>query len=55
MYLWSFFPALGALITISGGQKSVHDFGAPGLLMLWGGVAALCLYTFVAYRGLTRH
>lgn len=55
VYLWSFFPALGALITISGGQKSVHDFGAPGLLMLWGGVLALSVYTFVAYRGLKRH
>lgn len=55
VYLWSFFPALGAVLTISGGQSLVHNTGAPGLLMLWGGVGGLTAYTLVAYRGLRKH
>ncbi|MCW5774929.1 MAG: LptF/LptG family permease [Phycisphaeraceae bacterium] len=55
VYLWSFFPALGAVLTISGGQSLVHNTGAPGLLMLWGGVGGLSLYTLGAYRELRKH
>ena len=55
VYLWSFFPALGTLITISSGQQMVHELGMVGLVVLWGGVLGLGAYTFVAYRGLCRH
>ncbi len=55
VYLWSFFPALGALITINGGQQMVHRLGEPGLPLLWGGNIVLGLYAFIAYRGLARH
>ncbi len=55
VYLWSFFPALGALITINGGQQLVHRLGEAGLPLLWGGNVALALYTLIAYRGLARH
>lgn len=55
VYLWSFLPALGAVLTISGGQRTTHNHGTPGLLLLWGGVAALALLTLVEYRRLARH
>lgn len=55
VYLWSFFPALGSVITINAGERLTHQIGAPGLLLLWGGVAALAVYTFVEYRRLCRH
>ncbi len=55
VYLWSFFPALAALITINGGQQLVHRAGEAGLPLLWGGNLALMLYTLIAYRGLARH
>lgn len=50
VYLWSFFPALATLLTISAGQQMTHQVGAPGLLVLWGGVAGLGLYTAAAWR-----
>lgn len=55
VYLWSFFPALGSVITVHAGQRLTHRFGPVGLLLLWGGVAALALYTFLEYRRLRRH
>ncbi|MEL7471687.1 MAG: LptF/LptG family permease [Planctomycetota bacterium] len=55
VYLWSFFPALAAVITISSGQQIVHKSGAIGLPLLWGGVIGLAAYTLVAFRGLARH
>ncbi|MEM1331616.1 MAG: LptF/LptG family permease [Planctomycetota bacterium] len=55
VYLWSFFPALGCIISISSGQKIVHEGGNGGLLILWGGVAALTAYTAFTYRTVTRH
>jgi len=55
VYLWSFFPALGSVITVHAGQRLTHRIGPPGLLLLWGGVAALALYTIVEYRRLRRH
>lgn len=55
VYLWSFFPALACVITISAGQGLTHKLGSPGLLLLWGGVAALALFTVVAYSRLVRH
>jgi hypothetical protein len=55
VYLWSFFPALIAVITISSGQRMAHKSGAVGLLMLWGGVAALAALTAQQYARLRRH
>lgn len=55
VYLWSFFPALAALISISAGQQLVHEHGSVGLIVLWGGVAGLALYTLLALRGLRKH
>ncbi|HZW08331.1 MAG TPA: LptF/LptG family permease, partial [Phycisphaerales bacterium] len=55
VYLWSFFPALGAVITVMGGQQLTHDSGAPGLFLLWGGVAALGAYTFLTFLGIRKH
>ncbi len=54
VYLWSFLPALGTLLTISGGQRMTHQNGLPGLLLLWGGVGGLALYTFIEYRRVAR-
>lgn len=55
VYLWSFFPALAAIISINGGHHLTGSIGPAGLPVLWGGVAALLLYTLIAYKGLTRH
>ncbi len=55
VYLWSFFPALLCVITISAGQGLTHKFGAPGLTLLWGGVAGLGVFTMLAYASLRRH
>lgn len=55
VYLWSFFPALLAVITISTGQRLTHNQGASGLFLLWGGVAALVVYTLVEFARLRRH
>lgn len=55
VYLWSFFPALVCVITISGGQQLTRSHGWPGLLLLWGGVAVLALYTFYTYLVVRKH
>jgi lipopolysaccharide export LptBFGC system permease protein LptF len=55
VYLWSFFPALAAVVTISAGQQLTHEHGMIGLLVLWGGVGALGVYAFSQYRLLARH
>ncbi|MCK6477337.1 MAG: LptF/LptG family permease [Phycisphaerales bacterium] len=55
VYLWSFFPALAALITISSGQQVTHDKGLWGLVILWGGVGMLGLYGAMGYLRLARH
>lgn len=55
VYLWSFFPALATVITISSGQQLTHQHGWPGLLVLWGGVGILGVYAAVGYWKLTRH
>lgn len=52
VYLWSFFPALLAVITISAGQGLTHAAGPPGLLLLWGGVAALGAFVVIEWRRL---
>lgn len=55
VYLWSFFPALAAVITISAGQGLTHKSGDAGLFLLWGGVAALALFVAREYARLARH
>lgn len=55
VYLWSFFPALGAIVSIASGQQLVHDEGPIGLLALWGGVMALAVYTFIVYKNVQKH
>lgn len=55
VYLWTFVPALATLTTIGGGSPMVGSFGAPGLILMWSGVAALIIYTLVMYRGLAKH
>ncbi|MEZ6242620.1 MAG: LptF/LptG family permease [Phycisphaerales bacterium] len=55
VYLWSFFPALGAIILISSGQQMIHNTGLIGLPVLWGGVILLAVYTFLTLRVLQRH
>lgn len=55
VYLWSFLPALIAVITISAGQGVAHKTGEAGLLLLWGGVAGLAVFTYSQYRRLREH
>ena len=55
VYLWSFFPALITVITISAGQQITNKTGLYGLGVLWGGVVALCIYSFVTFRSIARH
>ena len=55
VYLWSFFPALATVITISAGQGLTHASGTPGLFLLWGGVVLLALYTLREYRRVAKH
>lgn len=55
VYLWSFFPALACVITISGGQHMIRDVGAPGMILCWSGILALGIYTLVVFRQVARH
>ena len=55
VYLWSFFPALATVITISSGQQLTHQNGTTGLFVLWGGVGFLSVHALIAYMGLRRH
>ena len=55
VYLWSFFPALLAVITISAGQQTTHQAGAGGLVILWGGVALLVAYVVRAFLAVRQH
>ncbi|MBL0869814.1 MAG: LptF/LptG family permease [Phycisphaerales bacterium] len=52
VYLWSFLPALGAVLLISGGQRAMAAWGAPGLVIIYGGALAMGLLTFAQYRAL---
>jgi len=55
VYLWSFFPALVCVITISGGQQFAKSSGWIGLPLLWAGVGALSLYTLWSYLIVRKH
>lgn len=54
VFLWSFFPALGAVVMISTGQQITEKAGLHGLLLLWGGVALLAGVVVQQYRTLVR-
>lgn len=55
VYLWSFFPALAAVLSISIGQQLVHRHGLIGMPVLWGGVAALTTYALIEFKTLAKH
>ena len=55
VYLWSFLPALAAVISISAGQGVAHEQGLVGYFILWGGVAILALITFTQFLALRKH
>jgi hypothetical protein len=55
VYLWSFFPALVAVLTISTGQHLTTRMGLWGVWVLWAGVGVLGLYTLVAFLLVRKH
>ncbi|MFM9995366.1 MAG: LptF/LptG family permease [Phycisphaerales bacterium] len=55
VYLWSFFPGIGAVLSVNAGKEAVQSTGTPGLVLLWGGLLALAAYTLVVYRHIRRH
>ena len=55
VYLFTFFPALATIVTISGGQQVTVQQGPVGLALMWSGVAGLLVYTAIVFRGLARH
>ncbi|MBL4591322.1 MAG: hypothetical protein JKY96_05115 [Phycisphaerales bacterium] len=55
VYLWSFFPALGTIMLIAGGQQITQDYGRIGLPFQWSGILLLCIYTASAYRKVVRN
>ena len=55
VYLWSFFPALLALITISSGSNAASDQVVVGVIVIWSGVGALALLTLREFTLLRRH
>jgi hypothetical protein len=55
VYMWSFFPALFAVITIGAGQSLAHKSGEIGLVILWGGVIVLGVVTMIEYGKLRKH
>jgi lipopolysaccharide export LptBFGC system permease protein LptF len=54
VFLWSFFPALGAVVMISSGQQVTEKSGIQGLLLIWGAVAALAGFALHQFRALVR-
>ncbi len=55
VYLWSFFPGIGAVLTVNAGKEMVRSMGEPGLILLWGGLLGLVGYAWAVYRGLRKH
>ncbi len=55
VYLWSFFPALLALITISSGSNATTDNLIVGVIVIWSGVSALAIVTLREFTMLRRH
>ena len=55
VYVWAFFPALVAMVAISGGQQMTFKHGAIGLVLLYAGVLALSIYAAWSFRRVARH
>jgi lipopolysaccharide export LptBFGC system permease protein LptF len=55
VYLWTFFPAIASMVTISGGQQATTASGPAGLILMWSGVGGLALYSLIVFRWLSRH
>lgn len=55
VYMWTFFPALGCFVTMSGGQQLTTKIGTPGLFLMWAGVAGLAAYAAFMYRTVAKH
>jgi lipopolysaccharide export LptBFGC system permease protein LptF len=55
VYLWSFFPALLSVISISAGQSIAYQIGSWGLVVLWAGLAVLTAYALAAFWMVRRH
>ncbi|MBL4698236.1 MAG: LptF/LptG family permease, partial [Phycisphaerales bacterium] len=55
VYQWSFFPALGTIVLISGGQQSIHNDGVYGIPVIYSGVLILLIYTWFALRKVSRY
>lgn len=55
VYVWAFFPAVLAMVAISGGQQMTHKHGAAGLLILYAGVVGLGIFAAVEYVKASRH
>lgn len=50
VYLWAFFPALGAVLVISMGEQIAQQSGFFGLVIMWGAVLGLLWYAYATYR-----
>jgi lipopolysaccharide export LptBFGC system permease protein LptF len=55
VYQWSFFPALGTIVLISGGQQSIHNSGVLGIPVIYSGILILLVYTWFALRKVSRY
>ncbi len=55
VYQWSFFPALGTIVLISGGQQSIHNSGVLGIPIIYAGILVLLIYTWFALRKVSKH
>lgn len=55
VYLWSFFPGIGAVLSVNAGKEAVQSVGMPGLILLWGGLLGLAIYCLTIYRRIRRH
>lgn len=54
VFMWSFFPALASVLTISTGQNMWQRGGDYGAVVLWGGVLLLAGLAVHQYRALVR-
>ena len=50
VYLWAFFPALGAVLAISTSEQLAQDSGAFGLVLMWAAVLGLLTYAYLTYK-----
>jgi len=55
VYAWCFFPALVAVLSVNVGQNMAISTGLPGLVVVWGGLAALSAIALHSYRRLAKN